>query len=143
MQQNLMFTSDKIGDQVITSMDENDAKVWFGAAPPDLTNVARLRGSDWVYSYLIGFYADETRPFGYNNHVLENVGMPHVLSQVQASMSEEEFESAMLDLTNFLTFAAEPTTLRREELGKYVLLFLFILLIPVYLMKQEYWKDVH
>lgn len=143
MKENLMFTTDKLGEQVITSMDANDAKVWFGAAPPDLTNVSRLRGADWVYSYLISFYEDETRPYGYNNHVLENAGMPHVLSQMQATMSEEEFEASMLDVANFLAFAGEPTRLRSEELGVYVLMFLFILLIPTYLMKKEYWKDVH
>ena len=143
MQENLMFTTDKLGDQMITAMDQKDAKNWFGAAPPDLTTETRLRGPDWVYSYLTGFYPEAERPYGYNNHVLENASMPHVLAPMQAAMSEEEFEGAMLDLTNFLAFSAEPTLLRREELGKYVLIFLFLLLIPVYLMKQEYWKDVH
>ena len=143
MQDNLMFTGSKLGDQVVTAMDPADAKNWFGAAPPDLTLEARLRTPDWLYSYLIGFYPDESRPYGYNNHMLQNVGMPHVLASMQATMSEEEFHAAMLDMTNVLTYVAEPTQLHREQLGRYVLLFLAILLIPAYLMKREYWKDVH
>ncbi|MEE3322189.1 MAG: cytochrome c1 [Pseudomonadota bacterium] len=140
---NLNFTSDKFGDQMENAMPEGAAKKWFGTAPPDLTMVTRLRDADWVYSYLINFYEDDSRPFGYNNHVFPNVGMPHVMANVEAELGEEGFKEAMGDLTNFLTYTAEPVRLERERLGVYVLVFLGILLIPAYLLKKEYWKDVH
>ena len=78
--ENLNFTSDKFGDQMHTPWTAGEAKKWFGTAPPDLTMVTRFRSSDWVYSYLINFYEDESRPFGYNNRIFENVGMPHVMA---------------------------------------------------------------
>ncbi|MFP3830561.1 cytochrome c1, partial [Pseudomonas sp. SIMBA_021] len=65
------------------SMAKDDAAKWFGAAPPDLTNVARVRGSDWIYTYLKSFYKDESRPFGVNNTLFPSVGMPHVLQELQ------------------------------------------------------------
>lgn len=142
-QQYLNFTTDKAGDTMDNAMVEADAKDWFGAAPPDLTLEARLRGSDWLYSYLIGFYEDDTRPYGYNNHVFPSVGMPHVMADMEASLGKEEFQRNMADLTNFLTYTAEPVRLERERLGVWVLLFLFIMFWPAYFMKKEYWKDVH
>ena len=141
--ENLNFTSDKFGDQMQNAMPKADAEKWFGVSPPDLTMVTRLRSSDWVYSYLINFYEDESRPFGYNNRVFENVGMPHVMAGLEAELSEDEFKQAMGDLTNFLTYTAEPIRPLRERLGVYVLVFLGILFIPAYLLKKEYWKDVH
>ncbi|MDF1781579.1 MAG: cytochrome c1 [Alcanivoracaceae bacterium] len=142
-QQYLNFTTDKPGDTMENSMVEAESKKWFGNAPPDLSLEARLRSSDWVYSYLIGFYKDESRPYGYNNHVFPSVGMPHVMADMEASMSKEDFHKNMADLTNFLGYAAEPVRLERERIGVYVLLFLFILFWPAYFMKKEYWKDVH
>lgn len=142
-QQYLNFTTDKPGDTMDNAMVEADAEKWFGVAPPDLTLEARLRGSDWLYSYLIGFYEDDTRPYGYNNHVFPSVGMPHVMADMEASMDKEEFQRNMADLTNFLTYTAEPVRLERERLGVWVLLFLFIMFWPAYFMKKEYWKDVH
>lgn len=142
-QQYLNFTTDKPGDTMGNAMVEADAEKWFGVAPPDLTLEARLRGSDWVYSYLIGFYEDDTRPYGYNNHVFPSVGMPHVMADMEASLGKEEFQRNMADLTNFLAYTAEPVRLERERLGVWVLLFLFIMFWPAYFMKKEYWKDVH
>lgn len=142
-QKHFNFTSEKPGDQMANAMPEEQAKEWFGAAPPDLSLTARLRGEDWVYSYLISFYEDETRPYGYNNHVFDMVGMPHVLAGMEQELGEDEFKKAMADLTNFLGYAAEPVRLERESLGKKVLFFLFLLFIPAYLLKREYWKDVH
>ncbi len=142
-QQYLNFTTDKPGDTMGNAMDEAEAKTWFGAAPPDLSLVARLRSSDWVYSYLIGFYKDESRPYGFNNHVFPSVGMPHVMAGMEAELSEEEFHQAMGDITNFLTYTADPVRVERERLGVWVLVFLFILFWPAYFMKKEYWKDVH
>src|SRR5690554_875830 len=141
--ENLNFTSERIGDTMTNAMDSKQAEQWFGAAPPDLTLTARLRGSDWLYSYLVSFYADEERPYGYNNHVFPSVGMPHVMAAMEQELGEEKFQSEMADLTNFLTYAAEPMRLERESLGIKVLLFLFILFWPAYFLKREYWKDVH
>ena len=141
--ENLNFTSDRIGDQMTIAMNPKQAEQWFGAAPPDLTLTARLRTPDWLYSYLVSFYADEQRPYGYNNHVFPSVGMPHVMAAMEQELGEEKFKSEMTDLTNFLTYAAEPSRLERESLGVKVLIFLFILFWPAYFLKREYWKDVH
>lgn len=83
MMENLVFADKKFGDLMTTAMDKHDSKKWFGAAPPDLTLVARVRGTDWLYTYLRSFYADETRPYGVNNEVFKDVGMPHVLAELQ------------------------------------------------------------
>lgn len=142
-QQQLIFSDAKIGDPILTRMKAAEAKVWFGIVPPDLTLLARRQGADWLYGYLTGFYADPTRPWGVNNHVFPGVGMPHVLEAMQNRIGEKAFKAAMSDLTHFMVYAAEPMQLERRALGRYVLLFLFILLIPIYLLNREYWKDVH
>ena len=86
---NLLFTSDKVGDLMKVSMTSKDGKDWFGAAPPDLSLIARSRssgagsGSDWLYTYLRTFYKDDTRPTGWNNMVYPNVAMPHALWELQ------------------------------------------------------------
>ncbi len=83
MEENLIFAETKIGNLMQIAMRPEDSKKWFGATPPDLTLVARVRGADWVYTYLRSFYADETRPYGVNNAVFKDVGMPHVLEGLQ------------------------------------------------------------
>ena len=118
------------------------AKEWFGSPPPDLTLEARLRGSDWLYSYLIGFYQDEKRPWGANNYLFDKVAMPDVLEPLRKELGDKQFKLAMSDLTNFMTYMAEPVKLERERLGTYVLIFLVILFIPVYFLNREYWKDI-
>jgi ubiquinol-cytochrome c reductase cytochrome c1 subunit len=98
---NLIFTGVKVGELMQVAIDRKDAKEWFGLAPPDLTVTARSRssgagsGADWIYSYLRAFYRDPSRPTGWNNLVYPNVGMPHVLWQLngQQQLVEEEFES--------------------------------------------------
>ncbi|MCS6764716.1 MAG: cytochrome c1 [Candidatus Protistobacter heckmanni] len=80
---NLLFTSDKVGDLMKTSLATKDAKEWFGSTPPDLSVIARSHGADWLYTYLRTFYRDDTRPTGWNNLVFPNVGMPHVLWELQ------------------------------------------------------------
>jgi ubiquinol-cytochrome c reductase cytochrome c1 subunit len=86
---NLLFTSDKVGDLMKAPMTAKDGKEWFGAAPPDLSVIARAKasgagsGSDWLYTYLRTFYKDDTRPIGWNNLVFPNVGMPHALWELQ------------------------------------------------------------
>jgi ubiquinol-cytochrome c reductase cytochrome c1 subunit len=143
VQEQLIFDNAKIGDPILTRMQNKEAKQWFGIAPPDLTLLARRQGADWLYGYLTSFYADPTRPWGVNNHVFPGVGMPHVLEQMQSSLGEKAFQSAMSDLTHFMVYAAEPMQLQRRAIGRYVLIFLLILLIPVYFLNREYWKDIH
>jgi ubiquinol-cytochrome c reductase cytochrome c1 subunit len=79
IQDNLMFATDKIGETMTVAMTAKDARAWFGAPPPDLTVEARVRGADWLYNYLLGFYRDEGAATGWNNLVFPNVAMPHVL----------------------------------------------------------------
>jgi ubiquinol-cytochrome c reductase cytochrome c1 subunit len=76
---NLMFATDRIGDTMTVAMSTQDAKAWFGAPPPDLSVIARVRGADWLYNYFLGFYRDDAAASGWNNLVFRNVGMPHVL----------------------------------------------------------------
>lgn len=143
MKKNMLFTSERVGDPMQSSIPADLAKKWFGVVPPDLTLEARLRGADWVYSYLTGFYADAKRPWKVNNHVFPDVGMPHVLSSMEKSLGEKAFKEAMADLTNYMVYMAEPVRAERERIGVWVLLFLAIFFIPVYFLNREYWKDVH
>ena len=116
---------------------------WFGIQPPDLTLETRLRSPDWVYNYLIGFYDDASRPFGVNNVVFPNVGMPHVMKNMEDTVSEEQFNGAMADITNFLSYTGDPTKYERERIGRWILAFLAILFIPAWLLNREYWKNIH
>ncbi len=148
----------KVGDLMENSISEVDAAKWFGAAPPDLTLVARVRGEDWLYTYLKSFYKDDSRPFGVNNSVFPSVAMPHVLQELQGlsikqddgsfvteggKLSPEEYDQVVRDITGFLVYSADPVKLERERLGWWVMGFLFIFFILAYLLKKEYWKDVH
>ena len=167
--ENLIFDGSKTGALMTIAMPETDAAEWFGAPAPDLTLTARLKkgGGDWIYSYLKGFYADPSRPMGVNNTIFPNVGMPHVLSGLQGmqtaviendehgnkvvkelkpgkgSMSAEEYDQVARDLSNFLTHVAEPMKLERQRVGIYVMLFLIVFFVIAFMLKKEYWKDVH
>ena len=169
--ENLMFTGEKVGDHITNNMSAKDGEKWFGATPPDLTNVARVRGPNWLYTYLRSFYADPARPFGVNNDVFPMVGMPHVLQELQGmpykayetrlvdgepkqvyvgiktdgtgELSTEEYDRAVADLVNYLEYVGEPTKLESRELGTKVMVFLLIFFVLAYLLKKEYWKDVH
>ena len=171
MRENLVFTGAKIGDLMKSAMSEKDAARWFGAPPPDLTLVARVRGADWIHTYLRSFYVDETRPFGVNNAVFPSVGMPHVLEPLQGTpraefethtldgvemqqvvsiksdgngeMNNEEYDQTVLDLVNFLVYSAEPVQQERERMGFWVLGFIAIFFIFTVLLKKEFWRDVH
>jgi ubiquinol-cytochrome c reductase cytochrome c1 subunit len=156
-----------IYDKMVTAMNKHDAEKWFGIQPPDLSLISRSRGKDWLYSYLKGFYVDKSKPLGVNNTVFPDVGMPNVLWQLQGqqdavvkmvegkqiveglvlskpgTMSEKEFDVLVTDLVNFLAYVGEPMQLERVSLGKYVLLYLFMFLVIAYMLKKEYWKDVH
>lgn len=83
MMENLVFADKKFGDLMTIAMRQEDSKKWFGATPPDLTLVARVRRPDWVYTYLRSFYEDPSRPWGVNNVVFKDVGMPNVLADLQ------------------------------------------------------------
>jgi ubiquinol-cytochrome c reductase cytochrome c1 subunit len=169
--ENLVFTKDtKVGEHIKNAMPKEDGAKWFGAAPPDLTLEARLRGPDWIYSYLKSFYVDPSRPFGVNNTVFKDVGMPHVLQELQGvphktyeermidgkmvqeyvgiksdgsgEMSDDEYDRAMLDLTNFMVYIGEPMILERESIGWKALIYCFIFWIFAVLLKKEYWRDI-
>lgn len=185
MLDNLVFTGAKIGEHMKIGMRPQDAKVWFGAAPPDLTLVARVRGNDWLYTYLRTFYEDPTRPWGVNNKAFLNVGMPNVLAGLQGrqvlgckqvqvvehgkkqydpltgspitqeacdqltvmpntgSQSAAEFDETIKNLVTFLAYSANPVKLESQRIGVYVLLYLAFFFVFAYLLKREYWKDVH
>jgi len=91
---NLMFATDKVGDTMQAAMRPEEARKWLNAVPPDLSVEARVRGSDWLYNYLLGFYRDDKTPTGWNNLVFPNVGMPHVLWQLSGPqrLVEAEYE---------------------------------------------------
>ncbi len=154
----LIFTNAKITDPIRAAMRSKDAAKWMAMAPPDLSLVARVRGLDWLYTYLKSFYVDASRQFGANNLVFKQVAMPNVLQGLQGtqileegnklvitkkgSMSEEEFDRTVLDLVNFLSYVGEPVKVERLRLGIKVLLYLFALLALTYWLKREFWKDV-
>ncbi len=157
---NLLFAGEKVGDTMKVAINKNDAKKWFGAAPPDLSVEVRARGADWVYSYMRGFYRDDTRPTGWNNTVYDKVAMPHILYELQGEqalnhethklelvkpgkLSVEEYDTLVGDLTNFMAYMAEPAKQQRNHLGWFVLLFLGVLLVLTYKLKKAYWKDIH
>jgi ubiquinol-cytochrome c reductase cytochrome c1 subunit len=159
VKENLMFASDKIGDTMTVAMRPEDAEKWFGVTPPDLSVIARARGTDWLYTYLRTFYLDESRPMGTNNVAFKDVGMPHVLWEqqgylakndngelVQATegqMSQHQYNVMIHDLVNFLAYISEPSKLERMALAKWVLLYLLIFFLVAYPLKKAFWKDVH
>lgn len=166
---NFMFGTDKVGDTMTIAMQLADAEQFFGgSAPPDLSVIARSRGADWLYSYFKTFYVDESRPYGVNNLQFPDVGMPNVFWQLQGiqrltdtneeqhghsldnlelikqgTQSEEEFDQTVRDLVNFMVYLAEPIKLKRAKIGTWVLLYLFVFAVITYLLKKEYWRDVH
>ena len=167
--QNLNFTGAKFGEQIQVAMPAAGAEKWFGKAPPDLSLITRVRGSDWVYTYLKSFYLDESRPLGWNNKLFANASMPNPLWQLQGlqhaeygkpdaagerpvealkvaqpgTQSAEQFNQTARDITAFLEYAAEPAALKRQGLGVWVVLFLVLLSFLAWLLKNEYWRDVH
>ena len=140
--EHLMFAGEKPGETITTAMPKEGAAKWFGGTPPDLSLVARAKGTDWIYTYLRGFYEDDSKVFGVNNKVLENASMPDVLWSLKEEKPEAEFDQDVRDITNFLDYVGEPAKLIRTSLGVWVLLFLGVLLVLTYLLKKEYWKDV-
>lgn len=156
-----------IYDQLHSAMNAHDAEKWFGTQPPDLSLISRSRGADWLYSYLKSYYIDPKSPRGVNNLVFQDTAMPNPLWQLQGeqhaehkkniwgdkyinlvlkepgALSEGEFDIFVNDLVNFLVYVGEPAQLERQRIGKYVIFFIFMFLVLAYLLKKEYWKNIH
>jgi ubiquinol-cytochrome c reductase cytochrome c1 subunit len=176
LQQDLLLPGNKVTEYMLTAMPANDATVWFGKAPPDLTLMARARGRDYLYQYLETFYVDPARQTGANNLRLPTTAMPDVLSEVSGlkravfrdvtttgeggqmshsqvfdhfeplapgRMSAADFDGFVRDTVNFLDYVSEPTQTARRALGIWVVLFLLVFTWLSWLLKREYWKDVH
>jgi len=165
----------KIGELMTVALRKEDGEKYFGTPVPDLTLTARAKGADWLYTYLTTFYVDSKRPFGVNNTTFSNVGMPHVLWELdglkdrvpkkdadgkvmkdkdgheimelvritEGTMTDAEYKRAVTDLVNFMVYMAEPIKVERQRTGIFVMFFLIILFLLAYLLKKEYWKDVH
>ncbi|MGI4813289.1 MAG: cytochrome c1 [Janthinobacterium lividum] len=172
IEKNLLFTTDKVGDTMTIAMRPADSKAWLGITPPDLSLEERARGPDWLYTYLRSFYRDGTRPTGWNNLVFENVGMPHVLWQLQGqrsarfetekgedggapirkftgyqqitpgTMSTPDYDSAMADLVSYMGWMAEPARHTRKQIGVWVLLFLGVFVIVTWRLNAAFWRDI-
>ncbi len=165
--ENLIFGDSLIGDLMTNSLSKEDANNWFGAAPPDLTLIGRVRSPDWLYTYLNSFYGDPARPFGTNNSIFPNVAMPNVLHELQGDvtcddhgsgdptqcelhhvegtgeLSPAEFDNVTGDIVNFLYYIGEPVRETRKAIGVWVLVFLAFLYVLVALMSREFSKDYH
>ena len=169
---NLMFAADaKPFDPISTSMPP-DAEAWFGKQPPDLSLMARARSVDYIYAFLKSFYVDKARPWGTNNLILPATAMPAVLSSLQGlqkpvyknekdehgsasmvlvgvepmspgALKPEEYDQFVKDIVNFLDYAAEPIKAKRQSMGVFVTLFLLVMFAFAFMLKREYWKDVH
>jgi len=174
---NLLFTTDKVGETMKASIDPKQAKAWFGGNPPDLTVIARSRsaagkgtGADYLYTYLRTYYRDDTKATGWNNLAFPNVGMPHVLWELQGErqpvfqtvsshghethvlkgwqqvtpgqMSAREYDSAIADLVGYLQWMAEPAQNTRVRIGVWVLLFLGIFTVIAWRLNAAFWKNV-
>jgi ubiquinol-cytochrome c reductase cytochrome c1 subunit len=165
--ENLMFTGQQPFDTMSIAMRPEDAVRWFGVEPPDLSLIARSRGTDYLYTFLRSFYSDESRPTGVDNVVLPGTAMPHVLWELQGlqsavfehdesgaehlvgfetlipgTLNEDEYDGVVRDIVNFLAYIGEPMQLERQRLGVRVIAFLLVLLLISYLLKKEIWRDV-
>lgn len=162
---NLVFADVKIGETMDIAMQPEDAEAWLGKVPPDLSLHSRSRGADWLYTYLMTFYQDESG--SWNNRVLPNASMPHVFWQLQGIQkpvyasqdgqdvvdhlvlaepglqTPEEYERTVRDLVTFMEYLGEPAKLVRKDVGIWVLLFLAAFALLAYALKAEYWRDVH
>jgi ubiquinol-cytochrome c reductase cytochrome c1 subunit len=173
---NLLFATEKVGDTMKASIDPKEAKGWFGANPPDLTVIARSRaghggsGADYLYTYLRTYYRDESKATGWNNLAFPNVGMPHVLWQLQGerkplfeeheshghkaqvfkgweqikpgAMTSVQYDQAMGDLVNYLQWMGEPAQNTRVRIGVWVLLFLGVFTVIAWRLNAAFWKDI-
>ena len=172
MADNLMFTTDKLGNTMDVALTPEDAVDWFGVVPPDLSVIARSRGAKWLYSFLLSYYVDESKPTGVNNSVFADTAMPHVLADLEGlkrkvehhdddhdhghgaakvefemvtpgRLSPGEYRNTVRDLVSFLVYLGEPAKLVRYRIGSIVIGFLVVLALFTFLLKREYWRDVH
>ncbi|WP_448506651.1 cytochrome c1 [Immundisolibacter sp.] len=158
VQANMVFNGGDANQVMRVALAKKDGARWFGQAPPDLTLAARSRGADWLYGYLHSFYLDPARPFGVNNAVFPNAAMPHVLAGLQGTqelrdghleqvapgtLKPAEYDAVVRDLVNFMVYMGEPAKLVRYSLGIKVMLFLLVFSGLAYMVKREYWRDVH
>ena len=146
------------------AMNQKDAEKWFGAAPPDLSLIARSKGADYVFAKLNTYYEDDQSLTGYNNLAYPNTSMPNILANLQGnqklildsdnkpekftkvssgSYSEKEYKQLTNDITNFLVYVSEPAKLKRYSMGFWVLMFIFLFTVIAYYTKKEFWKDIH
>jgi len=173
---NLLFATDKVGDTMKAAIDPKQAKDWFGANPPDLTVIARSRaghggtGADYLYTYLRTYYADDTKATGWNNMAFPNIGMPHVLWELQGvrtpvfetktehghethifkgwqqvtpgKMSSAQYDQAVGDLVGYLQWMGEPSQNTRVRVGVWVVLFLLGFMVLAWRLNASYWKHV-
>jgi len=163
--ENLVFADVKIGDTMEIAMRPKDAEKWLGKVPPNLSLTARSRGPDWLYTYFLTFYQDETG--GWNNLALPNASMPHVFWELQGIqkpvytthdghevidhlelaqpglLTPAEYEETVRDLVTFLEYLGEPAQVKRKNVGIWVMLFLALFALVAYALKAEYWRDVH
>ena len=173
---NLLFATNKVGDTMKASLDPKEAAQWFGGNPPDLTVIARSRsgangsGADYLYTYLRTYYRDDTKATGWNNLAFPNVGMPHVLWELQGerqpvfetasshghevqvfkgwqqvkpgTMDQRTYDSSIADLVGYLSWMAEPAQNTRIRIGVWVLLFLGLFILVAWRMNAAYWKDI-
>jgi ubiquinol-cytochrome c reductase cytochrome c1 subunit len=173
---NLLFSTTKVGDTMKASLDPKEAAQWFGGNPPDLTLIARSRsgangsGADYLYTYLRTYYRDDTKATGWNNLAFPNVGMPHVLWELQGerqpvfetasshghevqvfkgwqqvkpgTMDQRTYDSSIADLVGYLSWMAEPAQNTRIRIGVWVLLFLGLFILVAWRMNAAYWKDI-
>lgn len=173
---NLLFTTDKVGETMKVAIDPRQAKEWFGGNPPDLTVIARSRssgqgsGADYLYTYLRSYYPDDTKATGWNNLAFPNVGMPHVLWELQGKrvpvyskevvhghetevfkgweqvtpgkMTPLEYDHMVGDLVGYLQWMSEPAQSKRVQVGVWVLIFLTIMTVFTWRLNAAFWKDV-
>lgn len=165
--ENLMFTGERPFDTMDIAMRPEDAERWFGVEPPDMSLLARSKGTDYIYSFLRSFYYSPDRPTGVDNTVLAATAMPHVLWELQGvqnavftadangnehfeyfepgiagQLSSEEYDEVVRDIVNFLDYIGEPMQLQRQALGIRVIAFLLVFLVLAYMLKREIWSDV-
>jgi ubiquinol-cytochrome c reductase cytochrome c1 subunit len=162
--ENLMFTGERPFDTMANAMLPEDSVRWFGISPPDLSLIARSRGTDYLYTFLRSFYVDPSSPTGVDNIVLPGTAMPHVLWELQGlqhtvsgegseggaklelvkpgELAPEEYDQVVRDIVNFLDYIGEPIQRERHALGIRVIGFLLVFLLIAYLLKKEIWKDV-
>ena len=165
--ENLMFTGERPFDTMQNAMSAEDANRWFGVVPPDMSLLARSRGTDYIYSFLRSFYASPERPTGVDNTVLPGTAMPHVLWELQGvqqavyttdeagnehferfvagtpgQLTAAEYDDVVRDIVNFLDYMSEPMQLERQAIGIRVIAFLLVFLVLAYMLKKEVWKDV-